>query len=240
MEILFGILIIFAAYFVKGFSGFGPSLIIVPFITLLYDPSSALILTAFFDFFAGAILIYSVRKEVNWSFVLSIFIALGIGTFFGSLLPGRIPVAVLKKIIGAVILIFSFIILLQKNDIEGREKSKYRWLKYPAGILSGFSGGLVSISGPPLVIYMKIMYQKSFFRTQLIGIFLLGTAWRSILYIYHQIPLSIPISSLIIYFIFLLIGLWLGGRLHVKVNEIVFNKIIAIILIIPALNLLFF
>ena len=84
MEIIFGMLVIIIAYFVKGFSGFGPSLVIVPFITLLYDPPSALVLAAFFDFFAGCILVYSVRKDIRWPFVLSVFIALGAGTVFGT------------------------------------------------------------------------------------------------------------------------------------------------------------
>jgi uncharacterized membrane protein YfcA len=238
MELIFGMLVIIVAYFVKGFSGFGPSLVIVPFITLLYDPPSALVLAAFFDFFAGCILVYSVRKDIRWPFVLSIFIALGAGTVFGTLLLGIIPVSSLKKIIGAVILVFSVLILLQGNGFVAQKKQNIAWLRYPAGFLSGFLGGLVSMSGPPLIIYMKIMYQKAFFRTQLIAIFVLGTAWRSVLFIYHQIPLNIPVIHLIIYFFLMLFGLWLGGRSHLNVKEITFNRMVALILLIPAFSLL--
>jgi uncharacterized membrane protein YfcA len=238
MELVIGVLVILVAYFVKGFSGFGPALIIVPFFVLLYDPPSALVLAALFDFFSGCILVYSVRKDIRWTFVLSIFAVLGIGVVFGSLLLGRIPVDGLKKVIGAILILFAMIILFQKNGSGWKNKDNYRLLKYPAALMSGFLGGLVSMSGPPLIIYMKMMYEKSFFRTQLIAIFLLGSGWRYLMFMYHEVPMNIPIQSLVIYFFCLLAGLWLGTRLHVKVNEVVFNKIVATILLVPAFGLL--
>jgi len=238
VEIVFGIIVILVAYFVKGFSGFGPALIIVPFFAILYDPPSALVIAALFDFFAGCILVYTVRKEIRWSFVLYVFAALATGVIVGTSLLGYIPVDGLKKIIGAILFLFSIIILLQRNNTGSKNKEKYSILKYPAAFTSGFLGGLVSMSGPPLIIYMKMMYDKSFFRTQLIAIFMLGTAWRSLMFHYHDVPMNIPIQTLIIYFLCLLAGLWLGTRLHIKVNETVFNKIVATILLIPATGLL--
>ena len=238
MELVLGILVILVAYFVKGFSGFGPALILVPFFALLYDPPSALVIAALFDFFAGCTLLYKVRKEIHWSFVLSVFVVLAVGVVFGSLLLGRIPLDGLKKIIGAILLLFSVIILVQRDTIGRKNIQKFKFLKYPAALISGFLGGLVSMSGPPLIIYMKMMYEKSFFRTQLIAIFMLETAWRYLMFVYREIPMNIPFQSLIIYFICLLAGLWFGSHLHVKVNEVVFNKTVAVILLIPAFGLL--
>jgi uncharacterized membrane protein YfcA len=238
MEIVFGILVIVVAYFIKGFSGFGPALIIVPFFAILYDPPSALVIAALFDFFAGLILVYTVRKEIRWPFVFSMFIALALGVVAGTHLLDHIPAYGLKKVIGAFLLIFSFLILFQKNGEGRKNKEKYRFLKYPSAFVGGFLGGLVSMSGPPIIIYMKMMYEKSFFRTQLIAIFVFGTAWRYLLFVYHDIPMNIPFQSLVVYFFCLLAGLWLGTHLHVRVNEVVFNKTVALILLIPAFGLL--
>jgi uncharacterized membrane protein YfcA len=238
MELAFGISVILVAYFVKGFSGFGPALIIVPFFAIIYDPPSALVIAALFDFIAGVILVFTVRKDIRWSFVLSIFAVLGCGVVVGSLLLDYIPVDDLKRTIGGILLIFSLLILFQKNGKEGINKQKLRYFKYPSAFLGGFLGGLVSMSGPPIIIYMKMMYQKSFFRTQLIAIFALGTGWRYLLFLFHDVPVSIPLQSLIVYFFCLLAGLWLGSHLHVKVNEVVFNKTVALILLIPSFGLL--
>jgi uncharacterized membrane protein YfcA len=238
MELALGILVILVAYFVKGFSGFGPGLFIVPFFALLYDPPSALVIAALFDFLAGLLLVYTVRKEIRWSFVLSIFVALALGVVFGSYLLDRIPVDGLKKLIGAILLIFALMISLQKNGKNWKNKKKFRFLKYPAAFSGGFLGGLVSMSGPPIIIYMKMMYDKSFFRTQLIALFVLGTGWRYVMFLYHGIPMNIPFQNLLVYFFCLLGGLWLGSHLHVRVNEVVFNKIVALILLVPAFGLL--
>jgi uncharacterized membrane protein YfcA len=238
MELAFGISVILVAYFVKGFSGFGPALIIVPFFAIIYDPPSALVIAALFDFIAGIILVFTVRKDIRWSFVLSIFAVLGCGVVVGSLLLDYIPVDDLKRTIGGILLIFSLLILFQKNGKEGINKQKLRYFKYPSAFLGGFLGGLVSMSGPPIIIYMKMMYQKSFFRTQLIAIFALGTGWRYLLFLFHDVPVSIPVQSLTVYFFCLLAGLWLGSHLHVKVNEVVFNKTVALILLIPSVGLL--
>jgi uncharacterized membrane protein YfcA len=129
-------------------------------------------------------------------------------------------------------------IMLQRNGEDPAYRQAHNNMKYAAGFVSGFLGGLVSMSGPPLVIYMKLHYKKVFFRTQLIGIFFLGTAWRSILYFYHQIPVNISYVSLGLFFIIMLLGLWVGGKVHLKVTEKIFNKIVALILLIPAISLM--
>jgi uncharacterized membrane protein YfcA len=239
MELLAGILIIFTAYFLKGFSGFGPSLILVPSLSLVYDPVTAITAAALFDFVAGGILLITVRKEIHWRFVLSIFLALALGAILGSLLLGTIDTTLIKKIIALAILLFSGVILFQHNNLShaGHHKSIPK-LKYPVGFISGVLGGLISITGPTLIIYMKMLYKKEFFRIQLIGIFFLGSGWRFLLYRLNQLPIHITLSELMIYFAIMLIGLWVGSKLHVKVNENIFNKVVALLIIIPAVNLL--
>jgi len=238
MELLAGILIIFAAYFLKGFSGFGPALIIVPSLSLVYDPVTAITAAALFDFIGGGILLITVRKEIQWRFVLSIFFALALGAILGSLLLGTIDTTLLKKIIALAILLFSGVILFQRNNLSQPAHKSIATLKYPVGFISGVLGGLISITGPPLIIYMKMLYKKEFFRVQLIGIFFLGSGWRFALYKLNQLPMHISHGELVIYFGIMLIGLWIGSKLHVKVNENIFNKVVALLILIPAVNLL--
>jgi uncharacterized membrane protein YfcA len=210
----------------------------VPSLALIYDPTTAISATALFDFIAGGILLIFVWKEIQWRFVLPIFFALGLGAILGSLLLGSIETVLLKKIIAIAILIFSLVILIQRNNSSYQPQRSGNFLKYPVGFLSGVLGGLISITGPPLVIYMKLIYKKEFFRIQLIGIFFLGSGWRFLLYQLNQIPMHISYESLIVYFGIMLIGLWVGSKVHVKVNEDFFNKVVAVLIIIPAINLI--
>ena len=175
------------------------------------------------------------------SFIISIFTALAFGAIFGSLLLGTISTFWLKKIIGSAILVFSTVIFFQKNDsnnIIGPD-NKIKLLRYPVSFLGGFLGGFIGITGPPIIIYMKLLYDKTFFRTQLIGIFFFGAGWRMILYHINNISMNLEWWCVLLFLLFMLAGTWAGSNLHFKVNEKLFNRIIAVILYIPALSLIF-
>lgn len=239
-EIILASFVVFASYFLKAFTGFGPAMIMIPFFTLLYGPGTAITATTLFDFLAGMILLISVRKEIQWKFVFSIFISLAIGAIFGSFLLGNVPDYWVKKFIGLTIFIFAIIMLFQKNGNSGIKKSnKVKSLKYPVGVLGGFLEGFIGISGPPIIIYMKMFYEKSFFRTQLIGIFFFGAGWRFILYRINGIEFNLEYYNVGIFFLIMLCAIWAGTKLHIKVNEIIFNRIVAFLLIMPSLILIF-
>lgn len=238
-EIILASLVIFAAYFLKGFTGFGPALVIIPFFTLLFDPGTAINTAAIFDFIIGGILLFSVRKDIKWKFVFSLFTALAIGAVFGSLLLGKMPDYWLKKIIGIAIIIFAMIILFHKNGrLINPKQNKIQLAKYPVGFLGGFLGGFIGISGPPIIIYMKMLFDKTFFRTQLIGLFFWGTGWRFMLYQLNDVSLNISLYYLAVFFVVMLVAAWLGTHFHLKVNETVFNKIVVVLLLVPAIKLL--
>jgi len=240
MEYLPAVIVVLAAYFIKGLSGFGPALLMVPFLSILIDPPTAITVTALMDFLAGALLLPSVRKNINWKFVLQLFSTLAAGAVAGTYLLGEIPVLVLEKIIGSAILVFAILIMIQKNENHRSRESRERsWWRYPIGFLSGLLGGLLGISGPPLIIYMKMHYAKTFFRTQLIGIFFLGTGWRFFLYQVNRIEMHLTLPVLSVFVGVMIVGLILGSKIHVRVSETVFNRIVAGLIIIPAVNLIF-
>ncbi|MBN1408646.1 MAG: sulfite exporter TauE/SafE family protein [Calditrichaceae bacterium] len=233
-------LAVFIAYFVKGFSGFGPAMILIPSLTLLYDAETAISASTYFDIIAGIILFISVRKSIDWKFVIPITLLLFIGAYFGAHLLKSIPTQLLEKNIGYGLILFSGILIFQKqNDDEPVIQSKIkRIISLPIALIAGFSGGMIGISGPFLVLFMKLNYKKTYFRTQLIGIFAFGAIWRFSLYRIHNIAFEMDIILIIILTAILLFGLWFGQHLHFKVNEKNFTRIIALILLIPAVNLL--
>lgn len=234
-------LAVFTAYFIKGFSGFGPALVLIPSLTLLFNAETAISASTYFDIIGGIILFISVRKSIDWKFVIPITLLLFIGAYFGANLLETISTQLLEKIIGYGLILFSGIMIFQKQneDNEPAKQSKFkRLMSFPIALLGGFSGGMIGISGPLLVIYMKFNYKKSYFRTQLIAVFAFGAIWRFALYRMHHISFDMDLVLIVILTVIMLIGLWVGQHLHFKVNERNFTRIIALILLIPAVSLL--
>ncbi|MEJ2543245.1 MAG: sulfite exporter TauE/SafE family protein [Calditrichaceae bacterium] len=231
---------VFTAYFVKGFGGFGPALILIPSLTLLFNAETAISAATYFDIIAGIILFIYIRKSIDWKFVIPITLLLFIGAYFGANLLKTIPTQFLEKIIGYGLILFSLILILQKDneDKPVKQSTMRRVTSFPFALMAGFTGGMIGITGPLLVIYMKLNYRKSYFRTQLIAIFAFGAIWRFALYRMHHIAFNMDLALIIILTIIMLLGLWIGQNLHFKVNERNFNRIIALILIIPAISLL--
>ncbi len=234
------LIFVFIAYFVKGFSGFGPSLILVPALTILYDPQSAVSTAALFDFAAGILLLLPVFKQIRWKFVALVSLAVFPGAFLGALLLKHAPAQAIERIMAIVLIVFILILVIQNPESLRLPKRWARYFLLPVSFLAGFTGGLIGITGPLLVILMKLRYDKTFFRNQLIAIFLLGAGWRFLLYQSHAIHIKIPVVLIVVMFVILLFGLWVGQHYHRRVNEKRFNRIVALILIIPALNLLLF
>jgi len=237
MEILIPVIVILTAYFVKGLSGFGPALIMMPFLAIIYDPATAIITTTVLDFLAGSVLTYQIRHEINWRFVIPIIIMMSIGAALGAYLLGKLPVNTIKQIMGVVIIIFALYILIA-GDTHSKGKKKYDNLKYPVGVLSGFLGGLLNISGPPLVIFMKICYPKSFFRSQLIVIFLFGAAWRLVLYYINNITLNLNLNMILLFILVMLAGVIIGHKTQLKISDKFFNRIVAGIVLVTAIRML--
>ena len=77
-------LAVFTAYFIKGFSGFGPALVLIPSLTLLFNAETAISASTYFDIIGGIILFISVRKSIDWKFVIPITLLLFIGAYFGA------------------------------------------------------------------------------------------------------------------------------------------------------------
>ena len=233
---LLALVITFVAYFVKGFSGFGPALILIPSFTLLYNPVTAIAYSTIFDAIAGILLLVLVIKNIDWKFVLPIIMLMFAGAYFGVMFITRIPVQTLKLLIGIVLVLFIIILLSEREDRFTFVKNTQKSFVYGMAFLAGFIGGITGITGPILVIIFKLKFEREAFRSQLIAIFTMGALWRLYLYYSHQLIPEFK-AEFIYMVIIVLIALGIGHLFQNNMDEKRFNRYISFILIIPAVNL---
>lgn len=223
-------LIVLVSHFIKGFSGFASALFAIPLLALFLDIKFVVPVFLLFDFIAGVILTVQNRRLIAWRSALLLFSGLAIGTAVGTYFLVSFGNEELKRVFGIVIILFALKMLIWDNENIRKEISKV-WAPF-SGFVGGCTGGMFGLNGPPLVLYLTHrLKDKQIFRATLYGIFFVDACYRLILYSANQLITTEVIKFALCVTPFLLIGLFLGSKLHAKINENVFRRVIASILI---------
>ncbi len=235
--------ICFVAATIVGFSGFGFALITVPLLTIFLDLKLVVPLELLLALFCVTILSAKNMRFIKEPAVIYLFLGMMAGTVVGAWLLNNLETGLLKKILGILIVLFAVHIYRRSGrEREPRTREGGRIVGAAialfVGLLSGIAGGMFGTSGPPLVVYVDhFAKDKSAFRAQLVVLFMLNNAVRIILYSWHSL-LTVPIAKFAFWLLpAVMLGLFLGSKMHFQVSEKAFSKAIAAMLCISGLLL---
>jgi uncharacterized membrane protein YfcA len=172
-QIIWGAAAVFAAGIVKGLTGFGFSLLMVPILVTLLGPKAAVPVIVILNAASNVPLYLHSRR---WSSLGRIWPLIGAGIVSipaGTYLLLVLDASVLKIIVGVVICLFALALLLGFR----REIKKEKRGMVAAGLVSGLLNGLVSTGGPPAILLLTNQgMPKERFRANLIAYFLFLSA----------------------------------------------------------------
>lgn len=137
------LLIAFIGAFVSTVAGFGSATILIPFISLIIDIKSAIVLTAIFHFANNVSKLSLMRKSVN----SHLFIVYGIPSVATALVGawtfGRTDTAIIGIMFSIFLVIFSVYSLYRPNfHIPERDN-----VLVAGGLISGLTSGLIGVGG---------------------------------------------------------------------------------------------
>ncbi len=223
--------IVLIGHFIKGLSGFASALFAIPLLALFLDIKFVVPVFLLFDFISGVILTIQNRRLIDKKSAFLIVSGLVIGTAIGTYFLVSFGNEALKRVFGMVVILFALKILIFDKEKVKRQISKI-WAPV-SGLAGGCTGAMFGLNGPPLVLYLAHQLRdKQIFRATLYGIFFVDACYRLILYSFNKL-ITVEVIKFALYLTpFLLVGLLLGSKLHVKINENIFKKIIALILMI--------
>jgi uncharacterized membrane protein YfcA len=233
---------------IVGFSGFGFALIAVPLLTLMLDLKFVVPMELLLATFSVIVLsINNLHFVRNAKIIVSIgliFAGTIVGIIIGANLLANFDTGILKRVLGVVVVLFAAHIFFRKRvENTGSPGSRNRLLRIivplVVGFLSGIAGGMFGTSGPPLVIYVDHFAEdKSAFRAVILAIFVLHNLFRMSLYIHHSL-LTLEIAKFALCLLpVVCLGLYVGSKMHFKVNEQTFSRAVAVLLLISGLLLL--
>lgn len=221
-------LIIFFASAVQGAVGFGFVLIVAPLLTIFHPLKILVPSFLLFGLVINTMIIFSVKQYISlkeiWILIMMGILGIPIGVYG----LNKLDPEILKFLIGIVILLTS-LAMYKGYNLNLKNKT----LSFSiAGFISGILNGSISMSGPPIVLFLANEgYDKNKFRANTNAYFIITNVITII-----TLALNGYITIDVITFagtnlIIIILGTISGIFISKKINEQTFKKAILILLI---------
>jgi hypothetical protein len=142
-------LIMFAASFVMGLAGFGIGLVALAFLPWVMSPVTAIVLTTIYAAVFSVVMIVPLRREIEPVRLTQLVLGSLIGTPIGVWGLATLPVSVLNRLIGIVLML---VVALEFRRRSPKVFAAPGW-GISAGALAGVMGGAIGLPGPPVILY---------------------------------------------------------------------------------------
>jgi uncharacterized protein len=235
MLLAFACLIIFLAAIVRGFSGFGFSLLSITALSLIYTPAEIVPSIFMLELAASANLLPSVWKDIHWKslgpLTLGCLIATPIGVYF----LAHLPAAPMQFALAIFVLVATALLWrgFALKSMPGPIASTL------VGAASGLSNGAFGIGGPPVILfYFASPAGNIAGRASMVAFFIatdvIGLANQSV----HGLITMPTIWRAAFYLPALLAGVWFGARSFKAIDPVKFRSIVLAVLALLALMIL--
>ena len=233
--ILFFALIILLGYFIKALVGFGGAMFSVPILVLFFDVTLVVPIASLVNMLSGIILLPSVKKKFDKKELLLVFIGAFFGTIVGVYLLKSVANDTLKIIFGVLVILFALRMIFEKYLSFKKLKSYFATV---FGAIGGLTGGMFSTHGPPIALYLGHQIKdKHILRGTLILVFLIISIWRNGLYLFTGM-FNTEIYTISAFMIpIIIIASFFGSKVHLKISQEVYRKIVVGILLVSGILL---
>lgn len=228
-----------AAFFVKGLTGFGPALLIVPVFSLFLPLTTVAPISAALLLVSNLPLAWTGWGALQRRLFVPAALAFGAGVTMGGNLLLLLPEALLLRALGAVLLGFCLYQLWGGYEAGAPPRSSGAEVGrlVSASVSSGLMVGATGAGALPLIIYLGLRYPKTRFRLLITYVFLVGSLTQVAVYGLRGLYTREVIVTAGLLFAPMALGLWLGARSFGAVDQRRFNRAIGLILLLPALRL---
>ncbi|MFO7740798.1 MAG: sulfite exporter TauE/SafE family protein [Anaerolineae bacterium] len=232
--------IVFAGHLVKGVTGFGSALFAVPLLLLILDVKFVTPVFLLFDVTSGAILVTRTWRSVDRRLLLLIWGGMVLGTGLGTWVLLSFSHEILKRVLGVLVSGWALATLLRKEPhVRSLRRSLRSYLAPVSGFLGGALGAMFSVNGPPIIIYLShVLDEKQTFRATLYAVFFADACYKMVLFTANRLLNEGVFRFALTMAPFLVAGVLIGSWLQRLLDEELFRRIVAAILVVTGVVLL--
>lgn len=226
-----GAAILFAAI-IRGYSGFGFSMIAVISLSMVMPPAEVVPVILVLEVVASAWLIPQVWRQIHWHSISWLSIGVLIGTPVGVYLLAHVATKSMRMAIAIVV--FSLALILWKGftftTVPGRLKIM------TTGLVSGVLNGAATIGGPPVILfYLSTPIRIAVSRASMIAFFLITDIYAIIICINQGLVTTVTGKVCASTLLPLILGLGIGKQFFNRSKAEVFRRKVLILLMALAL-----
>jgi uncharacterized protein len=214
--LLFAPLIVLLAYVIFGISGFGSTLIAVPLLAHLFPLQFVIPVVVVLDCFGALTMGTRLRADVNRRELLPLAPFMLIGMAAGVFLLLRLPAHILLAALGVFVLAYGAHYALGRGSVIRLA----RWSAAPLGLFAGTTSSTFGVGGPLYVFYLAGRgATPEQIRATIPVIFIFTTIVRIVLFASAGLFNSAVLLTAALLFPLMLLGLYLGNRLHGRLQR---------------------
>ena len=232
MEIVFGMLIIFVAGFIQGLTSFGLSIVAIPLLIRLFPLREVVPIIVVLALLTNTLVLLSARKEIKFKKFIPLVL---MGILFlpvGAYSLNHLNSDYLKLCFGIFITVFSVLLILKKTFPIKHEKIGY----VVTGSLSGFLNGSLSLSGPPVVLFLSNQgIDKGTFRANITLYFLILNVIAVAVFLENGLMNRLAGERILYLAPALVIGVLTGIKISKRLGDETFRKVVLILLLISGI-----
>ena len=220
--------VIFIAGCVQGMTSFGFSLLSLPILSMIIDIKVIVPMLVIFSLIMNSIILYKIRKHMKLKDIYLLIIVAALATPLGAKLLINVDKEVLQVFVG-ILVTLSAILLHYGYKINIKNE---KLAHIPLGFMSGLLNGSVSLSGPPVILFLTNQgVDKQVFRATLTAFFWILNVITIVTFYFNNLITGEVVQMTSITVPALVAGVLLGVYFGNKVKDQIFKKITTIMII---------
>jgi len=148
-ELFAAVLIVFAAAIVRGYSGFGFSMLAVTALSLLRPPAEIVPTVLLLEIAASVHLLPAVWRDVDWASLGWLLLGTFVATPLGVAALAAVPADAMRVVVSMLVLVATLLLWrgFALRKIPGRGPT------FVTGMVAGVLNGSAAIAGPPAILF---------------------------------------------------------------------------------------
>ena len=233
LKIILGALVVLATHMLEGITGFGSTVLALPFLSLLTGLKNSIPMLCAVGWVMSLYLVIRSWRAFQWQEFRFILLWAGLGLAPGMLLYEYLPANHLCVILGCAMIVIGLDGCRKCYRRNGEVRPAGRnWLMRALLFCGGIIQGAFGSGGPFVIIYAaRALPKKSLFRVTLSLLWFIMNSIRMCVWTVQGTVWNREIGLLILAALpFMVIGVLIGDHLHRKVNQFYFRVCVYMVL----------